>query len=128
MTFIRKHLCLKNNLIWSLVGIMLLLFAIFLPVKLVPDSNSFIYARRSRAVLYPCFLQLLQFIFGEALYLRMVVIVQNLLFVFAAAVFIEFICRRFARTACTKIILYFFCSCIYIIPSLMSKTGMLNII
>lgn len=128
MIFIRKHLCDKNNLKWFLIGIMLLLSAFFLSVKLVPDSNSFIYARRSRAVLYPCFLHLFQFIFGEDLYLRMVVIAQNLLFVFAAAAFIEFICRRFARTAGTRIILYFFCSCIYIIPSLMSKTGMLNII
>lgn len=126
--FIKKHLCTKNNLKWFLIGTMLVLFAIFLPVKLVPDSNSFIQARRSRAVLYPCFLHLFKFVFGEDLYLRMVIIGQNLLFVFAAAVFIEFICRRFARTAGTKIILYFLCFCIYIIPSLMSKTDMLNII
>ncbi len=128
LTVMGKYKFPKKYVKWIVLGILLVLSSVLLPVKLVPDSKSFISARKARAVLYPCFLHLFQFVFGDTMYLRMVVIIQNLLFIFAAALFIEFLCEKFAHTFISKVILYLLCACIFLVPSLMSKTNMLNII
>lgn len=91
--FIQNHI--KEMIMLAIIGIFYLtLFAVY-GVQLCDDSKGYINMISAREPIYPLFLALNRFIFGEKIYLSVVVFLQNLLIIYAVWSSTNYLVKRF---------------------------------